>query len=92
MKRNEVNMICLERLRKCREKYQMTQQEVANLLHISQVGYACYETGKRRISVEKLKELAVLYNVSMDYLAGLSNVPRRYTKAKKRHPPADETD
>lgn len=49
----------------------LSQTDVAKVLHCSQVAYGMYELGKRRISVENLVKLAKYYHVSMDYLAGL---------------------
>jgi transcriptional regulator with XRE-family HTH domain len=56
-----------ERIREIREDNSITQQKIADLLHIGQRTYADYESGKTRIPVESLLKLARFYNVSMDY-------------------------
>lgn len=69
-----------ERIREIREDNQMTQQKVANLLHIGQRTYADYESGKTRIPIDNLMILAKFYNVSMDYISGASNTKTEYPK------------
>ncbi len=69
-----------ERIRAIREDSSLTQQKVADLLHIGQRTYADYESGKTRIPVDSLLILAKFYNVSMDYISGASNVKSKYPK------------
>lgn len=69
-----------ERIREIREDRSLTQQKVADLLHIGQRTYADYESGKTRIPVDSLLILARFYNVSMDYITGASNVMTAYPK------------
>ena len=69
-----------ERIREIREDNRITQQTVADLLHIGQRTYADYESGKTRIPVDSLIILAKHYNVSMDYITGASNIQTEYPK------------
>ena len=69
-----------ERIREIREEFSMTQQNVADLLHIGQRTYSDYESGKTRIPVDSLMILAKHYNVSMDYITGASNIKTEYPK------------
>ena len=69
-----------ERIREIREDNHITQQKVADLLHIGQRTYADYESGKTRIPVDNLIILAKHYNVSMDYITGVSNIKTEYPK------------
>ena len=70
-----------ERIRALREDSDKTQTEVARLLKVGQKTYSDYELGKTRIPVDSLIILAKLYNVSMDYICGVSDIrapfPRR---------------
>lgn len=70
-----------ERIRALREDGDKTQTEIAQLLKVGQRTYCDYELGKTRIPVDSLIALARLYNVSMDYICGVSEVkgcfPRR---------------
>jgi len=59
-----------KRLRKLRTSLQLTQQEIADKLHISRVRYNQYETGKRQPDNEMLKIISNFYKVSVDYLIG----------------------
>ena len=63
-----------------REDADLTQQKVADLLHIGQRTYADYESGKTRIPVDNLMILAKFYNVSMDYITGASDIKTEYPK------------
>ena len=69
-----------ERIRELREDNSLTQQKVANLLHIGQRTYADYESGKTRIPIDNIMILARFYNVSMDYITGASNIQKQYPK------------
>ena len=63
-----------ERIRELREDHYLTQQKVADLLHIGQRTYADYESGKTRIPVDSLLILARHYDVSMDYITAASDI------------------
>ena len=65
-----------ERIREIREDNALTQQKIADLLHIGQRTYSDYESGKTRIPLI----LARFYNVSMDYLSGASDIKTEYPK------------
>ena len=67
-----------ERIREIREDHSMTQQKVADLLHIGQRTYADYESGKTRIPIDSIMILARFYNVSLDYITGASNLKKEY--------------
>ena len=63
-----------ERIRALREDNDKTQAEIAKLLKVGQRTYCDYELGKTRIPVDSLIILARLYNVSMDYICGISDI------------------
>ena len=69
-----------ERIREIRQAHSLTQQKVADLLHVGQRTYADYESGKTRIPVDSLLILAKFYDVSMDYITGASDVMTKYPK------------
>lgn len=62
----------LIRLKSLREENNLSQQAVANILNVSQRTYSYYENG-RTIPPRLLITLAKYYNVSMDYMLGISN-------------------
>ncbi len=57
-----------ERIRNLREDKDLTQTDIAEILHISQRTYSYYETGGHDIPTNVLIALADYYNVSVDYL------------------------
>ena len=63
-----------ERIREIREDNSLTQQKIADLLHIGQRTYADYESGKTRIPIDSLLILDRFYDVSLDYITGASNI------------------
>lgn len=63
-----------DRIREIREDNGLTQQIIANLLHVGQRTYSDYESGKTRIPIDSILILAKYYNVSMDYITGASNI------------------
>ena len=66
-----------QRLKDLREDADKSQDEIARIIGTSQSYYAQYENGKRAIPFERMVVLAKYYNVSLDYLAGLIDTPRR---------------
>lgn len=62
-----------ERMKYLRKSNNLSQTDVAEVLHCSQAAYGMYELGKRKISAEKLLILARYYHVSMDYMMGLTD-------------------
>jgi len=65
-----------ERLRGLREDKDMTQGELAEIIGTSQSYYSQYEKGKREIPFDRIIILAEYYNVTIDYIAGLTNSKR----------------
>ena len=63
-----------ERIRALREDSDKTQTDIAKLLKVGQRTDCDYELGKTRIPVDSLIILAELYNVSMDYICGVSDI------------------
>ena len=70
-------MYYYQRLKDLREDAEKTQTEIAALLNIMQQQYARYEQGIFEIPFHHVITLAKYYNVSLDYLAGLIDIPRK---------------
>ena len=70
-------MYYYQRLRDLREDNDMTQSDVANALGTAREQYNKYELGKQEIPFHHVIALAKLYNVSIDYLADLTDTPRK---------------
>lgn len=63
------------KLRDLREDADLTQQQIADLLHMQRSVYRRYELGEREIPVWALIRLADYYHVSTDYLLGRAEAP-----------------
>ena len=66
-----------KRLKDLREDADKSQAEIAKIIGTSQSYYAQYENGKRPIPLDRMVLLAKYYNISLDYLAGLIDIPKK---------------
>lgn len=65
------------RIRDLREDRDLKQRQLAEYLHCSQQVYSNYELGERDIPTEVLIRLSAFYNVSVDYILGLTSNPKQ---------------
>ena len=65
----------MTRMKELRTKIGLSQQAVADYLGITQQAYANYERLAREADYETLKKLSDIFNCSIDYLLGKSDVP-----------------
>lgn len=72
-----------QRLQDLREDRDLKQEDIAKVLNITRQQYQLYESGKREIRFFQIIELAKFYNVSIDYIAGLTNEPLPYSRPAK---------
>jgi len=70
-------MILYPNIRALREDNDFTQRQIADYLHCSQQVYSNYELGQRDIPTDILIRLALFYDVSIDYILGISSTPQR---------------
>lgn len=70
------NMGYYQRLKDLREDKEITQEELAKIIYTSQRQYSRWETGQYDIPFEIIIKLANYYNVSIDYIAGITNDKR----------------
>ncbi|VKQ39378.1 helix-turn-helix domain-containing protein [Streptococcus pseudopneumoniae] len=75
-----------EKLKILRKKKGLTQQEVAELVHVERGVYTNWELGNRNPNYENLSMLVCIFDVSLDYLLGdyLEISKERYLKLKKQ--------
>lgn len=71
------------RIRDLRQDKEMNQTEVAKILNTSQKVYSRYETEERSLPIQHLITLANFYNVSTDYILGLTNESKPYKRTWK---------
>ena len=62
-----------QRLRAVREDRDYTQSETGKVLQKSQQGYNHIEAGRAELKIEDLIRLCKFYNLSADYLIGLTD-------------------
>ena len=63
-----------EKLKDLRSQKGYTQKFVADYLKIDRSNYSKYELGKLEMSLDMLKQICLLYDVSADYLLGLKEI------------------
>lgn len=66
------------RLRAVREDRDLTQAQLGEVIDKSQQGYNHIETGRAELKIEDLVKLCRFYNLSADYLIGLTDIPKPY--------------
>ena len=64
------------RLRDLREDSDLTQEQLVQILGMHKTTYTNYEQGKREIPFSLVVKLAIFYNVSIDYIAGIEKKPK----------------
>ena len=73
----------LDHLRALREDKDLSQKDMAAILHIHQTTYSDYELGNLSIPVSVLCRLADFYDTSVDYLLGRTDERKPHPKSKK---------
>ncbi|GGF94079.1 helix-turn-helix domain-containing protein [Paenibacillus aceti] len=69
-----------KRIRDLREDKDLTQQQLADYLNISQATYSRYESGNLDVPSSVLIKLSEFYNVSIDYILGQTNISKRFNE------------
>ena len=63
-------MILLANLKKLRKKYNISQQQLADVVGVSQQSINKYENHNIEPDIETLKTMADFFNTSIDYIVG----------------------
>ena len=71
-----------QRLRDIREDNDLKQIDIAKVLGIEQTNYSKYELGKNMMGIDKYITLAKFYNISLDYLCGIIDEPKKLNNQK----------
>ncbi len=74
-----------EILAELRQDKGMTQQELAVMLHVSKSSISNLETGQRRAHTELICKTAKVFNVSTDYLLGISDFQETFSVTGKKY-------
>ena len=70
-------MYVYQRLKDIREDADKKQEDIAIILNITRQQYQLYESGKREMPMHHFVTLAKYYNVSLDYLSGIIDTPKK---------------
>ncbi len=65
-----------KRIRDVREDRDLTQEQIGRIINKSQQGYNHIEAGRAELKIDDLITLCRFYNLSADYLVGLTDTPR----------------
>ena len=66
-----------QRMKDLREDRDLSQEDIAKVLQTTQEQISKYETGRQMMGIDKYVKLAKYYNVSLDYLTGLIDTPKK---------------
>ena len=69
-----------ERIRALREDNDLSQAVVAKAIPVAQTTYSDYEKGHLRMPIEIAIDLAIFYDVDINYLLGIINIKKKYPK------------
>jgi len=73
-------VIVMSRIKELRKERGYTQIKIQILTGIDQSDYSKIESGKRHLTFEQCRKLAIALNTSMDYLAGLTDEKEPYKR------------
>lgn len=65
------------RLKQLREENGMLQKDLAEKIGVTRNSITAYESGKREPDLEKIIKLSKVFDVSIDYLVGVSDIKKR---------------
>lgn len=71
------------RIKELREDQDITQRDLAHYLKVAQNTYCNYENGIREIPIQILIQLAQYYQVNLEYLLGLTDIPTPLPPSKR---------
>lgn len=69
-------MYYTQRLKELRDNAEFTQEQVAEKIGIKREQYRRYENGENEIKANHIIKFCKLYNITADYLLGLSDSPK----------------
>ena len=70
-------MDIFQRMKDLREDHDLSQEDIAKILQTTREQVSKYETGRQMMGADKYIKLAKYYNVSLDYLMGLIDTPKK---------------
>jgi len=71
-------------IKKIREEKELTQQQIAELIHMHRSNYSRVESGERDLSIEAINKIAVFFGMTIDQLVNFNgNLPKEITVEDK---------
>lgn len=77
-------MLFAERIKELRENKEISQTQLADLMHISQSSISEYESGKQQPPLSMLIQLSEFFDVNIDYLLGHSDIKISMEKLRQK--------
>ncbi|MCI5699194.1 MAG: helix-turn-helix domain-containing protein [Lachnospiraceae bacterium] len=81
----------MKNLRELRKKHNLSQQKLADILHISQQSVYKYENDITSPDIETLKNMADYFDTSIDYLVNYTDIPHKIEPVTENMLNLDET-
>ena len=75
----------LPNLKSLRQEYGISQQRLADAIHVSQPSINKYENHNIEPEIEILKRMADYFNTSIDYIVGYTDVRRKLEAVEPYH-------
>ena len=63
-------------IKKYREEKNLTQKQIADLIHMHRSNYSRVETGERELSIEAIQKIATLFGMTIDQLVNEETIPQ----------------
>ena len=70
----------LARISRLRDEKKISQETAAGYLGVTQQTYSSYERGEIKMHIDEFVRLARLFDVSVDFITGASNLREEYPK------------
>lgn len=71
-----------EALKRARERKELEQKNIAEILSTTQQQISLYETGQRELKTSQIIKLCKTLNLSADYILGLTDTPYKLSERK----------
>ena len=81
----------MKNLKRLRKSHNLSQQKLADILHISQQSVYKYENEITSPDIETLKNMADYFDTSIDYLVNYTNIPHKIEPVTENMLNSDET-
>uniref|UniRef100_UPI004027BD9C helix-turn-helix domain-containing protein n=1 Tax=Eubacterium sp. TaxID=142586 RepID=UPI004027BD9C len=75
--------VVYRRIRDLREDKDLSQTDIAKILDTTQKQYSRWETGEYEIPFHNVIKLAKFYNVTIDFIANITNLPSTLPKSEE---------